>query len=177
MIKFSFFFFLFFSACNQNKIVKIKDKKQNLPSIYIENFQQTKYSEEGKLLFRLFAKKSSIFLKDEQTNLNDIHIFQYENEKLIYEIKSEKATFDNLNQMIILEGKVSLKADKNRSIFTEYLRLDMEENNLYSDKKVSIQSGDNIIKGTGLKAKKDLSSFTILNPSGILQENSTFIDL
>ena len=72
---------------------------------------------------------------------------------------------------------MSLKASKDRSIFTEYLKLDMEENNLYSDKKVSIQSGNSIIQGTGLKAKKDLSAFTILSPSGILEENSNFLEL
>ena len=167
--------FIFFSFCNINKQKKIEEKSE-VASIYLKNFQQTKYSSDGNLKLKINAEKSYIFLEKDLTNLYNIHIFQYEKNKLMYEIKGKNATFDNINQEIILKGKVLLKSGNNRSLSSEFLKLDMENDNLYSNTVVKIQSGENIIKGKGLKAKKDLSNFTIFEPFGVIKENSSLLD-
>lgn len=68
------------------------------------------------------------------------------------------------------QGNVEVKnIDKHEQLNTEELFWKPKEQNIFTDKFVTIRQQSDVIYGEGLEAKQDLSSYKILKPSGDLE--------
>ncbi|MCP4521481.1 MAG: LPS export ABC transporter periplasmic protein LptC [Cytophagales bacterium] len=56
---------------------------------------------------------------------------------------------------------------QNRLLATDELNWEPDDERIYTDKKVEITTGNQLLKGTGLEAKSDFSDWEILNPTGV----------
>lgn len=65
-------------------------------------------------------------------------------------------------------GDVVLRNELNfEQLNTEELYWEPETGDVYTDKYVKIESGTELITGTGLRSKQDFSEYTILKPEGV----------
>jgi LPS export ABC transporter protein LptC len=64
-------------------------------------------------------------------------------------------------------GKVEVKnMAKNEQLNTEELFWEPQDERIHTDKFVTIRQQEDVIYGTGLEAKQDMSDYTITNPTG-----------
>lgn len=70
------------------------------------------------------------------------------------------------------QGKVELKnIETNEQLNTEELYWNPKTKKIFTDKFVTIRRQGDVIYGTGLDAKQDLTDYAITNPEGILEVN------
>ncbi|EMF97531.1 hypothetical protein LEP1GSC123_1549 [Leptospira borgpetersenii str. 200701203] len=70
---------------------------------------------------------------------------------------------------MLLEGKVFLRTDDNKTLVAKAMEYNMDTKKLVSDSEVTVSADGTTIRGIGLRADKDLNKFTILKPSAITQ--------
>jgi len=71
--------------------------------------------------------------------------------------------------MYIIRGNVILhNPNKNETLRTEELQWDRQTRKIFTDKFVTIQTKDDILKGYGMTSNQDFSNPKILKPTGII---------
>lgn len=88
-------------------------------------------------------------------------------------LRSDYGYYTTEDETWRIEGNVVLKnAESGETLHTEQLFWKPKDENVYTDKFVRIENGDEILTGIGLTAKQDFSSYVIKEPQGtfILEE-------
>ena len=158
---------VFFLACNTS------DNDINKIAPYIGPLQEADniemlYTDSAKIKVRLTAPKQ------EQMENGDLHFpkgvyIEFYNEKEIKSstLKANSGIYHKETNLYTVTGNViiidSLKGQK---MNTEKLNWEPSKQKIFTDKFVTIQTKEEVLKGQGLEAKEDFSSYRILKPTG-----------
>lgn len=156
---------LVLSSCMKNETPK--------PQIYdgpireAENIEML-HSEKEKVTIKMQAKRVSEFLNGDRNFPEGIFIeFYDERGKITSTLSANKAFYYKAEHKWKGEGKVEVKnIEKAEQLKTEELFWFPSTKKITTDKFVTIQNGNEVIYGTGLDAKQDMSEYRILKPEG-----------
>ncbi|MCC5816321.1 MAG: LPS export ABC transporter periplasmic protein LptC [Leptospira sp.] len=153
--------------CKDEDIERIDSDKESGSQIALRTFTRVKYSEEGVLEWKLNAKESYVFPEEDRTVFYEMKFLQYENGKLSSELESDWGEINHTTKKLELKGNIFMVTPDKKSLKTEYLNYDLETEELTTDAEVAIFSAGTYIEGKGLRAQRDLNTYTIIKPSAV----------
>ena len=165
-----FLFFLIFLSCkNDPKLVLSFVSEEELP---IEKIKEAELieTEKGNLKVRITANTIERF-QDRQPSLifsnNIIVTFYTDSSKVQSVLKADNATIDEKKKIMIASNKVILEsADK--KLETEELVWNELSNKIYSQRKVKVTTGKEVIYGEGFTSNPDFTEYSIDKIHGAL---------
>lgn len=165
---FLLFGILFFSCSNDPELVKEFIETENLP---IEKIKSAKmlHTENGILRVKVIANTIKRF-KDIQPALvfsNGMEVIFYNDSGIVESVlKAEGAEVDEVNNIMTALKSVILTSSEGEELKTEELIWDERKNRIYTNKKVTIQNGKQVIKGQGFESNPNFSEYSILKIHG-----------
>lgn len=162
-----FFGSVFFLACNTNDNDINKIAPYTGPMMETDNIE-TLYTDSARIKVRLTAPKQQTMENGDQHFPKGVYI-EFYNEKEIKSstLKANSGIYNKEKDLYTVTGNViiidSLKSQK---MNTEELNWIPAKQKINTDKFVTIQTKEEVLKGQGLEAKEDLSSYRILKPTG-----------
>lgn len=131
---------------------------------------EIQYTENGLLKVRVTSKNMQRFIEDEdRIELSGgVHVDFYKLNQNSQKSKlfSENAIINNSKNLMIAINNVELKSTDNKILKTEELVWDKNQNLVYTDKNVQIQTDDEIISGKGFKSTPDFKEYEISQVTG-----------
>ncbi len=122
--------------------------------------------------FKLSGPKQLVFENENLEFPEGIYIENYDKEmNVVFTLKANAGYYDASEQVYRAVGNVEVMDMKdNKSLFTEELFWKPGPGNeaIYTDKFVHIRTQGESIRGVGLKASQDFSTYRILKPTGTL---------
>lgn len=82
------------------------------------------------------------------------------------EVNANRAIYRSEEAVFELFGDVNVRSRSGKTLYSEYLKWDQNENRISTPKYVVITTAEDSLAGTGFRGAADLSRYTILNPSG-----------
>lgn len=159
--------FLSFCACKQEgELVQIEDYEG--PFRVLKNAVIT-HSDSGLLKGRLITPELHEFENlDRELPKGGVVEFYDETGTISATLKANYAFLNKEEELWKIEGDVVLEnIANNESLKTELLYWDPTKGDIFTDKFVRIERSDEILTGTGLRAKQDFSTYTIEKIGGI----------
>jgi LPS export ABC transporter protein LptC len=131
---------------------------------------ETYYSESDKVKVKMLADVVHEFKNGDREFPKGIYLeFYDEFGKLESTLKANHAFFFKEENKWRGRGKVEVKnVAKNEQLNTEELFWKQAEKKIFTESFVTIRQEGDVIYGTGLDAKQDLSEYTILKPTGVI---------
>ena len=131
---------------------------------------EIQYTENGLLKVRVISKNMQRFVEeDDRIELSGgVHVDFYklnQNNKKS-KLFSENAIINNSKNLMLARNNVELKSADNKTLKTEELVWDKNQNLIYTDKDVQIQTDGEIISGTGFKSTPDFQEYEISQVKG-----------
>ncbi|AXR61536.1 LPS export ABC transporter periplasmic protein LptC [Leptospira mayottensis] len=163
------FFILTFSYCKKVNYERVEKEKESGSSISIRNFKREAYDASGQLQWELRAEESYVYVNENKTIFYNIDFDQYEGGKFKSKLLAEKGEINHKTRLMLLEGKIFLRTEDNKTLIAKVMEYNMDTKKLVSDSEVTVSADGTTIRGIGLRADKDLNKFTILKPSAITQ--------
>lgn len=153
------------SACNNTEIKEPLEytgplkKAQNI-ELY--------YTEKELVKVKMVAAELHEFKNGDREFPKGIYLeFYNEFGKMSSTLRANHAFFFKKDNLWRGRGKVEVKnIEKNEQLNTEELFWKQTEEQIYTDKFVTIRQQGDVIYGKGLEAKQDMSEYEILNPEG-----------
>lgn len=126
------------------------------------------YSEKEKVTVKIIAKRVSEFQNGDRSFPEGVYIeFYDENGRVSSTLSANSAFYYKADQKWKGQGKVEVKnIQKEEQLNTEELFWFPATKKINTDKFVQIRTGREVIYGTGLDAKQDMSEYSILKPEG-----------
>lgn len=139
------------------------------PFIEVSNME-TLYSDSAIVMVRVQAPKQLEFENGNSEFPNGFYIEFYEVDGSVSStIEANKGFFNKEEKLYTATGDVEVKNIKERKkLNTEELHWKQDEEKIYTDKFVRIETADEILLGEGLTASQDFSNYKILKPTGEL---------
>jgi len=162
---------MLFSCKNNLETINTLTKKDSIPDIQARDYSVL-YSDSSKILFNLKAPLIQQYssIKEPFTEfpagINVVYFAGFPDTSSMF--RADHATRFDKEQRWETRGNVVARNIKNEILNTEFLVWDERTKKIYSDKKVIVTSGTDIIKGTGFEADQDFTNWKIKNVSGIL---------
>ncbi|PJZ69528.1 LPS export ABC transporter periplasmic protein LptC [Leptospira perolatii] len=165
---------LFFTLASKKeaKYTRVESERETGSTISFRNFKRDQYDEQGKLLWKLKAKESFVFVGEGRTVFYDIDFEQFEDGKFKSALVGDKGEINHKTKMMLLNGNILLKTDGNRILRAKSLEYNTETKKVSSDEEVIIEADGTTIRGVGLRADKDLNKYTILRPTAVTHGGS-----
>lgn len=153
------------SACQKTEVV-IPQPYEG-PIREAENVDMV-YTEKEKITTKIKAKRISEFASGDRQFPEGIYIeFFDETGALASTLSANTAYFYKGDNKWLGQGKVEVKnMAKSEQLNTEELFWFPAKKKINTDKFVTIRTGSEVLYGTGLDAKQDMSKYEILHPSG-----------
>jgi LPS export ABC transporter protein LptC len=83
-------------------------------------------------------------------------------------VRANYGKYEKQKDAYFIRGNVVLNNEaKGETMKTEELHWDKQSRKIFTDKFVTIQTKDEILKGHGMEANQDFSKYKILKPSGV----------
>jgi LPS export ABC transporter protein LptC len=139
------------------------------PLISIKNVH-TQYSDSAVLKVDLSAPIQNEFQNGDREFPEGVHLTFFENDSTVAStLKANYAKFIKIKNQYVVRGNVDIqnRRDK-RSMKTEELYWDITHKKIFTDKFVVIQTPTQTIKGHGMDAAQDFSSYSIRKVTGII---------
>ncbi|MCB1176706.1 MAG: LPS export ABC transporter periplasmic protein LptC [Leptospiraceae bacterium] len=153
--------------CQKNKAKKVENDKEVGSTITLRDFSRDAVDLEGNLKWRLHAKETYYFTKEFRTVMYDVHVEQFEKNKVKANIKADKGEIFQSENLMKVYGNIHLKTSDGKILEAEELLYNTENETIRSDKRVKIISAGTIIRGVGLEADKSLDKYKILKPEAV----------
>lgn len=167
-IKVSAFFVLIlqFTSCEEKK-VQYSIKKYAGPILVSENLN-TIYTDSGKVKIRLIAPVQTEFSNGNQEYEKGLTVTFYENDSIKKSyLRADLVHYNKQQDLYTAIGNVVLEdLIKHEKLRTEKLHWSRYEGRVFNNEHVEIETPTQILKGKGLTAKQDFSTYTILEPEG-----------
>ncbi|AVQ11094.1 Uncharacterized protein XB16_0755 [Leptospira santarosai] len=163
------FFVLASFYCKKVNYERVEKERESGSSISIRNFKREAYDANGQLQWELRAEESYVYVNENKTIFYNIDFDQYEGGKFKSKLLAEKGEINHKTRLMLLEGKIFLRTDDNKTLVAKAMEYNMDTKKLVSDSEVTVNADGTTIRGIGLRADKDLNKFTILRPSAITQ--------
>ncbi|MCG6168022.1 LPS export ABC transporter periplasmic protein LptC [Leptospira sp. FAT2] len=158
-----------FANCKKVNYERVEKERESGANVSIRNFKREAYDAQGQLQWELRAEESYVYVNDNKTIFYNIDFDQYEGGKFKSKLLAEKGEINHKTRLMILEGKIFLRTEDNKTLIAKTMEYNMDTKKLVSDSEVTVSADGTTIRGIGLRADKDLNKFTILKPSAITQ--------
>ncbi|MBW0434832.1 LPS export ABC transporter periplasmic protein LptC [Leptospira yasudae] len=160
---------LSFPNCKKVNYERVEKERESGANVSIRNFKREAYDAQGQLQWELRAEESYVYVNDNKTIFYNIDFDQYEGGKFKSKLLAEKGEINHKTRLMILEGKIFLRTEDNKTLIAKAMEYNMDTKKLVSDSEVTVSADGTTIRGIGLRADKDLNKFTILKPTAITQ--------
>ena len=168
-MRLSLLFLVGLVACtNDSKLVQdfVIDKEQAIEQI---KGAELLHTENGKIKVRIVAHKIERF-QNQQPGL----IFSEKMEVYFYNDSSElqstlmanDASIDKDKKIMLAQNNVVLTSSDDKKLETEELVWDEKQDRIYTDKKVKITTGKEVVYGEGFTSNPDFSQYSITKIHG-----------
>lgn len=164
-----FFFSVVLIACtNDPKLVQefVSDKEQAIEQI---KGAELLHTENGKIKVRIVAGKIERF-QNKQPQLvftESLEVYFYnDSSQLQSTLKADGASIDEETKIMLAQNNVELISSDNKKLETEELIWDEQQNKIYTDKKVKITTGKEVIYGEGFTSNPDFTAYSITKIHG-----------
>lgn len=159
-------------GCQENIKPASEAETYNGPLMEGANIE-TLYSDSARIKIRLTAPKQWAYESGDRVFPEGIFIeFFNENGVKTNTLKANKATYSKETDLYTGTGDVVVhNLLEQRQINSEELIWDRRSRKIYTEKYVEIKTPDQILKGDGLTAAQDFSSYKIHKPSGTISLN------
>ena len=126
------------------------------------------HSDSGVVTAKIQAQTILEFASGDREFPNGIYLEFYEKGEMTSTLSANYAYFQSEKSKWKGTGNVELiNINSEEKLNTEELFWEPNNGKVYTDKFVNIESGDEILTGTGLETTQDFSSYTILKPEGV----------
>lgn len=164
---------MFFAHCSEPKVqpsIALIDA-QELPSQ--ESWNDTIYfSENGRLQAILISAHLREFDEKKIKLLDSVYVrFFDKDEKVNSTLISDSGKVNDKKNEFVAIGNVILRGEENRVLYTDSISWNSKTEKIYTDAKVKIIDGNEIINGIGLVSDKNLENYVIRKITFITSEN------
>ncbi len=163
-MRFLFFLTLIFVSCsNDPKLVQEFVSSEVLPIEKIEGAEML-HTENGKLKVKIVATTIERF-NNQQPQLvfsNHLVVYFYNDSALVQStLKAEYAEINDGKKLMTAKENVILTNITGKKLESEELIWDEKNNKIYTDKKVKITTGKEVIEGEGFVSNPDFTEYSI----------------
>lgn len=163
-MRFLFFLVLIFVSCsNDPKLVQEFVSSEVLPIEKIEGAEML-HTENGKLKVKIVATTIERF-NNQQPQLvfsNHLVVYFYNDSALVQStLKAEYAEINDEKKLMTAKENVILTNIAGKKLESEELIWDEKNNKIYTDKKVKITTGKEVIEGEGFVSNPDFTEYSI----------------
>ena len=165
---FVFFLILLISCTNDPNLVQdfVSEKQQPIEHIKVAELFHT---EQGKVKVRLVASTIERF-QDIQPSLifsDHLEVFFYnDSSQLQSRLITDYASIDEEKNIMLAQNNVILISAEGKKLETDELLWDENKNKIYTDKKVKITTGNEVIYGEGFTSTPDFQQYSITKIHG-----------
>ena len=156
-------------ACtNDSKLVQgfVSDKEQAIEQI---KGAELLHTENGKIKVRIVANKIERF-QNQQPGLifsEKIEVYFYnDSSELQSTLMANDASIDEDKKIMLAQNNVVLISSDDKKLETEELVWDEKQDKIYTDKKVKITTGKEVVYGEGFTSNPDFSQYSITKIHG-----------
>ena len=167
------FFLVFISCTNDPKVVQEFVSGKELP---IERIKEAELiqTENGNIKVKIVANTISRFQNSHPELIfsnNLVVTFYTDSSKVQSILKAEDASIDEQKRIMIASNNVMLESE-DKKLETEELVWNEVSNKIYTDKKVKITTGTEVIFGEGFTSNPDFTEYSIVKIQGSLNFDS-----
>ena len=156
-------------ACtNDPKLVQefVSDKQQAIEQI---KGAELLHTENGKIKVRIVAGKIERF-QNRQPQLvfsEQMEVYFYNDSSWLQStLKADNASIDEETKVMLAQNNVELISSDDEKLETEELIWDEKQDKIYTNKKVKITTGKEVIYGEGFSSNPDFTEYTITKIHG-----------
>jgi LPS export ABC transporter protein LptC len=159
-----FLFSVFLISCtNDPKLVQdfVSDKLQAIEQI---KGAELLHTENGKIKVKIVAGKIERFQNSQPQLIFSEHLevyFYNDSSQLQSTLMADNASIDEENKIMLAKENVVLISSDAKKLETDELVWDEKQNTIYTDKKVKITTGKEIIYGEGFISNPDFTEYSI----------------
>ena len=167
------FFLVFLSCTNDPKVVQEFVSGKELPIEQIKEAELIQ-TENGNIKVKIISNTINRFQNSQPELIfsnNLVVTFYTDSSKIQSILKAENASIDEQKKIMIASDNVILESD-DKKLETEELVWDEVSNKIYTDKKVKITTGEEVIFGEGLTSNPDFTEYSIVKIHGSLNFDS-----
>lgn len=168
-MRFLFFLVLIFVSCsNDPKLVQEFVSSEVLPIEKIEGAEML-HTENGKLKVKIVATTIERFNNQEPQLVfsNHLVVYFYNDSALVQStLKAEYAEINDEKKLMTAKENVILTNIAGKKLESEELIWDEKNNKIYTDKKVKITTGKEVIEGEGFVSNPDFTEYSIFKIHG-----------
>jgi len=160
---------LFFGIGCANTDQEIKDLEEYTGPLQETFALELLHSDSAVIRIKLISAHQIVHQNHDQEYPEGIFLEIYNKSGDLTTIKANRAYFTKETKIYQVEGDVELINNKEKQkLNTEELFWNPQEEKVYTDRFVTIITEGEMIKGEGLEANQDFSSYKILNPKGTI---------
>jgi LPS export ABC transporter protein LptC len=165
-----FFYFsvLLISCTNNTKLVQefVSDKEQAIEQI---KGAELLHTENGNIKVKIVAGKIERF-QNKQPHLvfsEKIEVYFYnDSSQMQSTLKADDASIDEETKIMLAQNNVELISSDDKKLETEELVWDEQQDKIFTDKKVKITTGKEIVYGEGFSSNPDFTEYKIAKIHG-----------
>ena len=168
MRSFLFFLVVLFSCTNDPKLVQefVSDKQQPIEQI---KGAELLHTENGKVKVRLVASRIERFQDIQPALIFPAHLevyFYNDSSQLQSTLMADYASIDEEKKIMLAQNNIILISSEDKKLETDELIWDEKKNKIYTDKKVKITTGKEVIYGEGFTSTPDFKQYSITKIHG-----------
>jgi len=165
---FLFFLVVLISCTNDPKLVQefVSDKQQPIEQI---KGAELLHTENGKVKVRLLANRIERFQEIQPALIFPDHLevyFYNDSSQLQSTLMADYASIDEEKKIMLAQNNVILISSDDKKVETTELVWDENKNKIYTDKKVKITTGKEVIYGEGFTSTPDFKQYSITKIHG-----------
>lgn len=156
-------------SCSESSSGSNEVKPYDGPLIEVDNMV-TLYSDSAIVRVKVEAQKQLEFESGDSEFPEGIYIEFYKVDGSISStLKANKGYYNKEENLYTALGDVVVNSyEKDQKLNTEELHWKQDEDKIYTDKFVRIETAEEILMGEGLTSNQDFTDYRILNPTGEL---------
>ena len=158
---------LLLAACGTDELAGKERPLYNGPVLEVTNME-TLYSDSARVRVRMTAPRELDMENGDRQFPDGVHIdFYGENGSKETTLTSNKGFYTKAENRYTVTGNVVIRnLKKEETLNTEVLNWNPGTKKIFTDTFVTIETPKEVLKGTGLEAQQDFSSYRINNPTG-----------
>lgn len=163
-----FFSVVLISCTNDPKLVKefVSDKQQAIEQI---KGAELLHTENGKIKVKIVAGKIERFQNSQPQLIFSDHLevyFYNDSSHLQSTLKANDASIDEETKIMLAQNNVELISNDDKKLETQELVWDEKQDRIYTDKKVKITTGKEVVYGEGFTSNPDFTKYEITKIHG-----------
>jgi LPS export ABC transporter protein LptC len=165
---FLFFLVVLVSCTNDPKLVQEFVADKQLPIEQIKGAELL-HTENGKVKVRVVASRIERFQDIEPSLIFSDHLevyFYNDSSQLQSTLMADYASIDEGKKIMLVQNNVILISSDDKKLETDELIWDENKNKIYTDKKVKITTGKEVIYGEGFTSTPDFKKYSITKING-----------